>query len=134
VDVINTVAKPISTTQHQWSIAWETIINTTGSIFNHQAYLYIRHVHHRRIVHINCDTEVQWNLNHKQLQTVHRLLRGHALRDHPEKFFVDYTRRTYVASIDQFINKQILSHHQEVNTFIEKAIIALPDTHQNLIL
>jgi hypothetical protein len=108
VDVINTIAKPIRTTQLQRNIAWETFINIPGSILKHQGYLYSRHVHHRRIVHVECDTELQWNLSHTQLRTVHRLLRGHALQDHPEKLYVDEPMRTYINSINQFINQYSL--------------------------
>jgi hypothetical protein len=73
------VNKPLRTTQCQQNIARETFINVPGSIFNHQGYLFSDHVHHRRIVHIEGDTELQWNLNRTQLQTVTRLLKGRAL-------------------------------------------------------
>jgi hypothetical protein len=49
VDVIDTIAKPIRTTQLQQTIAWETFINIPGIIFKLQGYLYSRHVHHRAI-------------------------------------------------------------------------------------
>jgi hypothetical protein len=39
---------------------------------------------------------------------VHSLLRGRALRDHPERLYVDDPMRTYIDSIDQFINKHNL--------------------------
>jgi hypothetical protein len=112
VDVMDTVAKPIHTTHYQRNIAWETFRNIPGSIFKHQGYLYSRHVHHRRIVHIECDTELQWNLSCTQLRTVHRLLRGRSIQDHPEKLYVDYPTRTYINSIDQFINQHNL-HNSE---------------------
>jgi hypothetical protein len=101
VVVIDTVNKPIYTTQLQWDTAWETFLNIPGYILKHQGYLYNRHLHWKRIVHVECDTELQWNLNCTQLQTVHRLLRGRPLRDHPEKLYVDELTRAYNDSIDK---------------------------------
>jgi hypothetical protein len=40
VDILDTVNKPIRTTQRQRGVAWETFINIPGSIFKHQGYLF----------------------------------------------------------------------------------------------
>jgi hypothetical protein len=101
VDVIYTVNKPICTTQLQQDTAWETLLNVPGYIFKHQGYLYNQHLHRKRIVHVECDTECQWNLNRTQLRTAHRLLRGRPLRDHPEKLYVDKPTRAYIDSIEK---------------------------------
>jgi hypothetical protein len=66
VDVLDTVNKPIHTTQRQRGAAWETFIDIPGSIFKHQGYLFSRHIHHRRGIPVECDTELQWNLNRTQ--------------------------------------------------------------------
>jgi hypothetical protein len=67
VDVNNTIAKPICTTQLQRDTTWETFLNIPGYIFKNQGYLYNRHLHRKRIVHVECDTECKWNINPTQL-------------------------------------------------------------------
>jgi hypothetical protein len=47
VDVLDTIAKPIHSTQCECDISWETFINTPGSNFRHQGYLCGQHVHHK---------------------------------------------------------------------------------------
>jgi hypothetical protein len=80
VDDLDTVNKPIRTTQRQRNIAWETFINIPGSIFKHQGYLFSQHVHHRRGIPVDCDTELQWNLNQTQTRVVNKLILVLSLR------------------------------------------------------
>jgi hypothetical protein len=83
-DILDTVNKPISTTQYQHDVHWETFINSPGSIFKHQGYLYGRHVHHKKGIPVECDKELQWNLNHTQTRVVKKLIIICSLQENPK--------------------------------------------------
>jgi hypothetical protein len=136
-DVLDTVNKPIRTTQRQCGAAWETFINIPGSIFKHQGYLFSRHVHYRRGIPVECDTELQWNLNQTQTPLVNKMILVRSLRERPEKLLVELPTRAFIKAINKHIAynylPSLLTDH-EVNTFITKAIIVLLDTQSNVIL
>jgi hypothetical protein len=108
VDVLDTVNKPIRTTQRQRGVAWETFINIPGSIFKHQGYLFSRHVHHRRGISVQCDTELQWNLNRTQTRVINKLILVRPLRERSEKLLVEIPTRTFIKAIDKHIDYNYL--------------------------
>jgi hypothetical protein len=108
VDVLDTVNKPIRTTQRQRDAAWETFINIPGSIFKHQGCLFSQHVHHRRGIPVECDTELQWSLNRTQTQVVNKLILVRSLRECPEKLLVELPMRKFIEAIDKHIDYNYL--------------------------
>jgi hypothetical protein len=104
VDVLHTIAKPIRNTQCQRDIAWEIFINIPGCIFKRQGHLFSWNVHHRRGIPVECDTELQWNLNRTQTRVVNKLILVRSLREHPEKLLVDRPTVSFIKSIDEHID------------------------------
>jgi hypothetical protein len=108
VDVLDTVNKPIRTTQCQCGAAWVSFINIPRSICKHQGYLFSRHVHHRRGIPVECDTVLQWNWSRTQTRVVNKLILVRSLIECPEKLLVELPTRTFIKAIDKHIDYNYL--------------------------
>jgi hypothetical protein len=97
-DVLDTVGTPIFTTYCEQQTTWQSILNTSGGIFE-TGLMYAFHIDHQKAVPVDEPVTLQWNLNQTEQREFNTLLFARELREDPRRLGINKPTNQYNANI-----------------------------------